>query len=109
MPKMPNSREDHGDGMFVASRDRFLIAYGTARLGDGLDSDRCGQVDIVAKWEERVGGHDRALAARAGLACRHVYRIDAAHLTGADAYHHLILGKHDGIAFHVLAYGPGEL
>jgi hypothetical protein len=57
MPKVPDTREDHGDAMLIAGRNGVLIADGTAGLSDGLDAQRRGQVDIISKREKRVRRH----------------------------------------------------
>ena len=95
MPEMPLAREDHGDAVLVAGGDDFIIATGPARLDDRGDTRLGGAVNRVVEREERIGGEHGAAGAIAGFFQGDFDRIDAAHLTGADADEHAIFGQYD--------------
>ena len=82
------------------------IAHRAARLDDRGDAVGGGDVDAVAKREERVGRHDRAahLELFVGrLERRDARGIHAAHLAGADADGGAVAREHDGVGLHELA------
>ncbi len=108
MPKVADAGEDHGEAVLVAGVDRVLIAHGAAGLDDCPDAGAGGFVDIVPKREEGVGGQDGSGNAVACFSNREVDGIDAAHLPGADAHEHPVLGEHDGVTFDMFAHAPGK-
>ena len=65
-------------------------------------------VDRVGEGEEGVGGQHRAADPIAGLADGDLDGIDAAHLPGAGAQQHAVLGHHDGVRLDVPHHRPGE-
>ena len=54
MFEMPTTREDHRDSVFVAGRNDFIVAAGTAGLDDGLDFGPSGFIDPVPERKECV-------------------------------------------------------
>ena len=60
MPKVPHTRCDHGDAVFVGFGDGVFVADAAAWLDDGFNVMFCGVINAVVHWEESVAGHDSA-------------------------------------------------
>src|SRR6266436_4456464 len=111
VPKMAHAGEHHRHAMLIGGRDDLRIALAAARLDHGADAIAGGHVEVVAKGQERIRGHDRAghreLFIR-GLHRGESCRVHAAHLTCTDADGGAGAREHDGVGFHELAHRPGE-
>ncbi len=55
MFKTAGAGEDHGDAIFVAGVDYFLIPNGSARLDHHFNSRIFDGVNAISKWEKRIG------------------------------------------------------
>src|SRR5881394_1194927 len=111
VPEVAYAGEHHGHAMLIGGRDELRIALAAARLDHGVDTVAGGHVEVVAKRQERIRGHDRAGHRElfiGGLHRGEACRIHAAHLTCADTDGGAGARKHDGVGFHELAHGPGE-
>src|SRR5256884_3825361 len=111
MPEVAYAGEHHSHAMLIGGRDELRIALAPARLDHGADTVAGGHVEVVAKRQERIRGHDRA--GHRELFIRGLHRgeacgVHAAHLTCADADGGAGARKYDGVGFHELAHGPGE-
>ena len=73
MPEVPHISKDHCKSMFIGSLNNFIIAHGATGLNDRRDAGLCRRIDAVAKREERVGCHYRAVYIQS-----FVGRLDAA-------------------------------
>ena len=55
MLEVAHAGQRHGDAMFVAGGDDFVVADGTAGLDDEFRAHFVGGIDAVGKREERLG------------------------------------------------------
>ncbi len=97
--------------MLIGGRDDLRIALAAARLDHGADAVAGGHVEVVAKRQERVRGHDRTGQRElliGGLHRGEARGVHAAHLTCAHAEGDAGAREHDGVGFHELAHRPGE-
>ena len=76
-----------------------MMAVTPAEAATGIES---------AKGKKASEPSTEPAAPRAGLPHGDFDRIDAAHLPGADAQQHSLLGQHDGVRLHVPHDAPGE-
>src|SRR4029077_161641 len=58
--EMAHAGEHHGHAMLIGGRDELRIALAAPRLEHGADAIPGGHVEVVAKRQERIRGHDRA-------------------------------------------------
>jgi len=61
MLKVPDSGKNHGNAVFVAEVDGFLITDGTSGLNHGADTGFECNFDTVFKREECIGGHNSTI------------------------------------------------
>src|SRR3954468_3995000 len=109
--EVPHAGEHHGDAALVRGRDHFGVAHAAAGLDYGGGA-RFGQgIEPVAKREECVRRHHRALEREAGGRGFHggdAPAVDAAHLSRAHAERHAVAAEYDRVRLHVLGDAPGE-
>ena len=55
MMEKPHFRERHGDAVFIAAFDDEVVPHGAARLGDIGYAALFRPLDVVSKWEKRIG------------------------------------------------------
>src|SRR2546430_7514123 len=88
VPEVAYAGEHHGHTMLIGGRDELRIALAAARLDHGADAVAGGHVEVVAKRQERVRGHDRTGQRElliGGLHRGEAHGVHAAHLTRAPA------------------------
>src|SRR2546421_3517571 len=111
VPEVAYAGEHHGHAMLIGGRDELRIALAAARLDHGADAVAGGHVEVVAKRQERIRGHDRTGQRElliGGLHRGEARGVHAAHLTCAHAEGDAGAREHDGVGFHELAHRPGE-
>ncbi len=97
--------------MFVRCLDHFVVPHGAAGLDNGGDTSLSCGINAVAKGEESVRCHDRALDIKpfvSRLDSRDFRAVHAAHLARTNSDGHIIFAENDGIRLNVLHDGPGE-
>src|SRR5438270_4594960 len=108
MPEVANAREGHREAVLVGGCYNFGVAHGASGLDDGGDAVLGGLVNAVAEGEEGVGGEHRAFDGKLGAHRADAHRVNARHLTSADADRLAVAGVDDGVRLRVLADRPSE-
>ena len=111
MSEVPRPREHHGDVVLVGGVDHFLIADGAAGLDHGGGACFDGLEKTIGEREEGVGGDGAALEVetrKLSLSRGDHRRVDARHLSGADAERAVLGGVDDRVRLHMLCNAPGE-
>ena len=68
MTEVAHAGHDHGDAMLVGGGDDLVVAHGASRLNDGGGAGFHGGEKPVGEGKEGVGGDDRTLGQRLGIA-----------------------------------------
>src|SRR2546423_15387859 len=108
MPEMPDAREDHREAVLVGGGYDLRVAHGTAGLYDRCDAVPGGLVNAVAEREEGVGREHGAGDGKPRAHRADANRVDARHLTRADADGLPGARVDDGVRLRVLADRPRE-
>src|SRR3979411_377517 len=103
MSKVPYASKDHGQPQPIRSLYDLLIAHRASGLDNGRSSRFGDLLDAVREGKESIGGSHRTFKWQLRLHCAQLARIDAAHLSGADAHRLPIASIENGIRLHVLA------
>src|ERR1700675_1697974 len=108
MSEVSYPSKDHSQPQPVRSLDDLLIAHRASGL-DNRGSPRSGDLlDAVREGKESIGGGHRPLQRQLRLHGAELARIDAAHLSRADAHRLPVAGVENGVRLHVLANLPRE-
>src|SRR5271166_68765 len=108
MPEMSYPGKNHGQPKPVGRFDYFLVAHGASGLDDGRCAGFRDFLDAVREGKEGIGGGHRAFQWQLRFHGAELAGIDAAHLSGPDAYGLAIAGVENGIRLDVLAHLPRE-
>ncbi len=55
MMEKAHTRKRHCNFVFITAVNHYIVAYGTARLGNKADAAAAGALNIVVEREKRVG------------------------------------------------------
>src|SRR5947209_6645972 len=108
MPEMPDAREDHREAVLACGGDHLRLAPGAAGLYDGGDAVPGGFVNAVAEREEGVGREHGVFDGKLRAHRADAHRVNARHLTRADAYGLARARVDDCVRLRVLADRPRE-
>ena len=111
MAKMACTSDNHGKAMFVGGRNDFLVPHRATGLNHCLGAGFGQDIDAVAEREECIGSNHAAGKRQIGIGRldgSDSGRIDARHLTGADAERHAVAAEHDRVRFDELGDAVGE-
>src|SRR5256884_3776990 len=111
MPEVAYAGEHHSHAMLIGGRDELRIALAPARLDHGADTVAGGHVEVVAKRQERIRGHDRA--GHPELFIRGLHRGEACGGHAAPLICAVAEGgggprKYCGVCFPEVAHRPGS-
>ena len=109
MLKVSYARKAHGNAVFIAGFDAFLVADAAAGLNDGFYARFSRFLHAVGEGEERVGRHDRALRSADAVLDSLASRPDAVGLSHANAQSVFAARKHYGVGFTMLDDCHGKL
>src|SRR5882757_2429328 len=105
---MADSREYHRQSEPIRRFDDVRVTHRAPWLDDGCGARFRNFFYPIRKRKERVGGRDCALSGEYGLHGADAAGIDAAHLSGADAYALPVARVNNGVGLNVLGDLPGE-
>src|SRR5262245_45673430 len=108
MLEMANAGKHHRQAVLICRCDHFRVTHRTTRLNHSRDAMFCRFINAVPERKERVRREDRALDWQLGPHRADPHRINARHLTGADADSLPFTSINDCIRLSVLTDGPGE-
>src|SRR5208283_4312465 len=112
MPEMPHPGENRSQAETVRGFDHFLVPYRASGLNDCRGARFGDFLDAIREWEKGIGGGDRSLQGQLRLHGTQLAGIDAAHLSGPDAYDLAVVfiktSIDDGVRLYVLAHFPRE-
>src|SRR5256714_7565830 len=108
MPEMPDAREDHREAVRVRGGDHLRFAHGAAGLYDRGDAVLGGLVNAVAEGKEGVGRERGAFDGKLRAHRADSDRVNARHLTRADADGLAVARVDDCVRLRVLADRPSE-
>src|SRR6516225_517310 len=109
--EVAHAGKDHRHVVLVGCGDHFGIALAATRMDDGADAKVRGNIQIIAKGQECIGRHYRALERNVLIARLHggeTCGIDAAHLSGAHANCRTSAREYDRVRFDEAAHAPRE-
>src|SRR5215831_2109079 len=109
--EVTHAGEHHRHVVLVGCGDHFRIALAASRLDDSADAEACGNIQIVAKRQERIGRHYRARERSILVARLHggeARGIHATHLPGAHADGSAAARENDRVRLDEPAHAPRE-
>src|SRR6516165_164327 len=109
--EVTHAGEHHRHVVLVGCGDDLRVALAAARLDDRADAEACGNIQIVAKRQERIGRHYRARERDVLVACLHggdARGIHATHLPGAHADRGAAARENDRVRLDEPAHAPRE-
>src|SRR5215469_4531707 len=109
--EVTHAGEYHRHVVLVGCGDYLRVALAAARLDDSADAEACGNIQIVAKRQERIGRHYRARERNALVARLHggdARGIHATHLPGAHADRRAAARENDRVRLDEPADAPRE-
>src|SRR2546423_5273399 len=108
MPEVPDAREDHREAVLVGGGYDLRVAHGAAGLYDRCDAVPGGLVNAVAEGEEGVGREHGTFDGKLRAHRADAHRVNARHLTSADADGLTGARVDDCVRLRVLADRPSE-
>src|SRR6266513_2343880 len=108
VPEVADAGRHHRHAGGLGGGGHFRVADGAAGVDDGGDARRDRLLDGVRKREERLGGHDRAPRAHAGLPRRQPYGLHPVHLARTDPNDLAAAREDDGVRADKPADRPGK-
>ena len=101
MFKAPRSGEDHGNAVFVAGVDNFLVPDRATGLYHHLDSRILYGVNTIPKREERIGYQHAPLYLFTALTQGHMDRIHTTYLSRSESNRGIVFGVQNTVGFSV--------
>src|SRR5690606_13411288 len=111
MAEMTHAGKYHSHAVFIAGRNGFFVAHGTAWLNYRSDPDLGGVINAVTEGEESIRSHYLACHLQAcmlGFNSRDACRVYAAHLACAYADGLIVFCVDNRVGFYKFGDFPGE-